>query len=154
MIEHALLTAIRAHRGQVYGNGRVPRDPRPYIVHVLDVASRVLDQPEEVIVAAILHDAVEDGNLTYEEAHATFGSRVAAALDALTRRTWPPHEETYADYIGRLAENPDAVTVKFADLEANLEQNPPDRLRERYEAAWNTLSALAYSDDFDHEGTP
>jgi (p)ppGpp synthase/HD superfamily hydrolase len=147
MTELALLTAIRAHRGQKHGT-------RPYILHVLDVTSRVLDQPEDVIIAAILHDAVEDGDITLEEARAAFGSRVAAALTALTRNNDANYHETYAEYIDRIAKNPDAVTVKFADLEANLEANPPDSLRERYEAAWNTLSALAYPDDFDHEGTP
>jgi (p)ppGpp synthase/HD superfamily hydrolase len=146
-IELAWHTAGRAHRGQKYGD-------HPYIIHIIDVTSRVLDEPEDVIIAAILHDAVEDGSLTFEEAHAEFGSRVAAALDALTRRNDYQMSETYAEYIDRLAKNPDAVTVKLADLEANLECDPPESLRERYEAAWQHLSNVKYPDDFDHEGHP
>ena len=128
----ALEIATRAHAGQKYGQ-------QDYSEHPLRVAEAV-DDPTLKIVA-LLHDVVEDSDVTVEEIRNHFGSVVAKAVDVITRK-----DETYSDYINRVAVVGDlARKVKIADLQDNLEQiykHPAGSflsLRPRYEAALRTL---------------
>lgn len=86
-------------------------------------------------ILGLLHDAVEDGYLP------RLLCRYWPALDAITRR----RGETYAAYIGRVAENSAARRVKLCDLRHNLSRNggPPDSLRRRYERALERLETQA-----------
>lgn len=126
LLEQALLLAVRTHRGQEDKGGA------PYILHPLRVMLSV-GKPVEMI-AAVLHDAIEDGDLTLEELKgAGFPDEVISVLDALTRRLG----ESYSEYLDRVRENPTAVRVKVADLKDNLDEsripNPTDRDLERFE---------------------
>lgn len=138
LFEEALLLAVTAHRGQKDKGGA------PYVLHPLRVMLS-LGEPAEMI-AAVLHDTVEDGGLTLEELRRKgFPDEVVCALDALTRRPG----ESYADYLGRVRENPIAMRVKVADLEDNLDEsripNPTDRDRERWEEYRRALAELVGS---------
>lgn len=59
----------------------------PYYSHPLEVAYMIADYlpRTDVIVASILHDTLEDTNLTYEEIKETFGTAVAEKVEGLTR---------------------------------------------------------------------
>ncbi len=74
MIERAIDFATKAHEGQ-FRKGTT----RPYIVHPLEVGAIVATMTDdaEIISAAILHDTVEDCDVTAEEICETFSERVA-----------------------------------------------------------------------------
>jgi (p)ppGpp synthase/HD superfamily hydrolase len=82
-MESALRRAAVWHCGQTRRSSGVP-----YVQHVVAVAM-VLDRlgfPEEVVVAGLLHDAVEDAEATVEEIAAEFGPEVAALVAAASER--------------------------------------------------------------------
>lgn len=91
------------------------------VKHPLAVWSRVRNESEEVQVVAILHDIVEDTDWVVEDIRDHFGDAIAEAVDAISRR----EDESYWDYIKRVAKNPIAVKVKIADL---MENSSPERL--------------------------
>lgn len=78
MLFDAIEFATRAHAGQYRKASRLP-----YIYHPLAVARSLLELgcAEEVVVAALLHDTVEDTPVTLDEVRATFGERVAALVE-------------------------------------------------------------------------
>jgi (p)ppGpp synthase/HD superfamily hydrolase len=101
--------ARRMHLGQLDKAGK------PYIGHPERVAAGFSDDFLKTI--AILHDLVEDTELTLEEIEREFGAEVAIEVDALTRR----EGEAYMDYVRRCAERWAARQVKMADLKDNLD---------------------------------
>ena len=82
-----------------HGNQQMSTSQPPYVVHLAQVAHRVLwglqcdGQPAEVInvalQVALLHDVLEDTACTREHLVATFGETVTAAVDALSKRSRP-----------------------------------------------------------------
>ena len=105
----AMQIAYSAHHGQVDKTGV------PYIFHPLHLA----EQMEEEIscCAALLHDTVEDTEITLEALAADFPPEVVEAVGLLT------HEEgtDYYDYVRRIRSNPIAKKVKLADLNHNMD---------------------------------
>lgn len=89
------------------------------LAHALQVASRVAWPSTAGWLTGLLHDAIEDGGVTADDLHEAFvPPDVVTAVEVLTRR----QDETYADYIGRVAENPLARAVKLADIVVLLEK--------------------------------
>ncbi len=80
-IERAHLFAGRAHKGQKRASGE------PYINHCVAVATIMaeLGAPIPTVVAALLHDTVEDSSVTLEEINQEFGKEVAALVDGVTK---------------------------------------------------------------------
>lgn len=72
-------------------------------------------------IAALLHDCVEDGNLSLDTIGNLFNENVQRIVNALTRA--PEDDLTYHDYIKRVGQCDNAVLVKIADLEDNLSHN-------------------------------
>jgi hypothetical protein len=71
-------------------------------------------------IVGVLHDAVEDTDLDLLSlVEAGYPTEVVAAVDCLTHRA----NETYEDYIERVAANEIARRVKIADLRENLANN-------------------------------
>lgn len=73
IIEEAMIFAIHAHQGQVRKISKLP-----YILHPMEVATiaSTMTKEDEVIVAALLHDTVEDTNTSISEIKEKFGKRV------------------------------------------------------------------------------
>ena len=120
-IEVARGIAERAHDGQVDKSGA------PYIEHpamVVDLLQRLPGYQEadpltqqDAVVAAWLHDVVEDSPIMAEDLLAAgVSQRATDTVVALTRQKTIPPE----DYYRALAERPVALLVKTADLAANL----------------------------------
>jgi GTP diphosphokinase / guanosine-3',5'-bis(diphosphate) 3'-diphosphatase len=112
--------------------------------HGVAVAARVLTSDAKLV--ALLHDTVEDGVLTGTELSEVVQGDVLIAVVILTRS---PRDQSYADYITRIAEAPGcagalARTVKRADLAENLGRIDAEHesLRERWEAALAHLSSI------------
>jgi GTP diphosphokinase / guanosine-3',5'-bis(diphosphate) 3'-diphosphatase len=81
MINRAYETAKEAHRNQSRGSGE------SYINHPLEVARIVADVglDEISLAAALLHDAVEDTEITLADVEKSFGAEVAAIVDGVTK---------------------------------------------------------------------
>lgn len=114
----------------------------PYINHVLAVAAETLasthaERDSDVVVAALLHDIIEDTDVTLAQIRKAFGRDVADVVDHLTRRS----SETYFDYIGRAASHPLARVVKLADNKVNSWDVPTESLAKRYAKARRILIA-------------
>lgn len=136
VLQRAIEIAVEAHSKQVDKAGA------PYILHPLRLMLRVVGNDE--MIAAVLHDVVEDTDWTIERLRGEgFSESVVSAIDCLTRR----EDEGYEQFIERAAANPVARRVKLADLEDNMDirrirnlgKSTHDRL-ERYHAAWYRLS--------------
>ncbi len=104
MLRDAITMAMLAHDGQTDKAGA------PYIFHPIRVASTFSDEILQVI--AVLHDIVEDTEITLADLDARFPRSVVNAIEALTRRD----DETYKEFIDRVARNPNARLVKIADV--------------------------------------
>jgi (p)ppGpp synthase/HD superfamily hydrolase len=120
LIRGALETASRAHSGQI----RNASCGRPYIDHPVAVAERLLelDCSEEVLAAALLHDVVEDTELTNEDVLRAGGERVAELVEALTDDpSIDPYELRKREHRRRVEESGvDALAIYGADKLVNV----------------------------------
>jgi (p)ppGpp synthase/HD superfamily hydrolase len=106
--------AWAAHAGQVR-----KYTGEPYICHPLTVADMVgrAGGAHTQIIAAILHDVVEDTPVTVSEVAANFGPRVAELVEWLTDTATGNRAERQAASVEKWSRAPlAAVTVKLADL--------------------------------------
>ena len=128
----AMQIAYRAHHGQVDKGGI------PYIFHPYHLAEQMTD--EYTTCAALLHDVVEDTDVTLEELADIFPKEV---IDALALLTHAPGAD-YLEYVSALKDNPIAKAVKLADLTHNsdrtrLPEGDPGALRR-----WDAKYARAF----------
>ena len=146
IVKAAKELAKKLHDGMTdkYGN--------PYFYHLERVANRVrdmeynmVDETSEInlyLVAAYLHDVIEDTDYLIGDLIDEFGETIAEAVKLLTRNK----EETYADYVVGIKnsvflEGKIARVVKLADLFDHL-MGPtpcPPHLIKRYEKSLYTL---------------
>lgn len=97
----------------------------PYIVHPEEVAALVMTRPHipEMIMAAYLHDVVEDTGATIADIHINFGSKVALYVDGLTNAAKPEDGNRAARFAINLAhlreQCAEVQTIKVADLISN-----------------------------------
>lgn len=107
MTNKAMRLAYNAHQGQTDHSGV------PYIFHPYHVAEQM--DEEITCTVALLHDVVEDTEITMDQLRAQFPQEVTDAVALLT------HDDTvdYFDYILALKKNPIARKVKLADIEHN-----------------------------------
>lgn len=133
-LQQAVSFAARKHRHQTRKDGFTP-----YVSHVVRVAftARVLfgSQSQTVLLAALLHDLIEDTTTDYEDIADRFGESVAAAVVALTKNMALPEAAREQEYDARLATGPwEAIVVKLADVYDNfcdLETYPPSEREEQ-----------------------
>jgi (p)ppGpp synthase/HD superfamily hydrolase len=100
-------------------------------------------ESDAAMIAAVLHDVVEDSDWTLEQLRSEgFSEEVLQAVDCLTNRDG----ETYDEFITRVCASAIARQVKIADLEDNMnvkrigEITPKDLARiEKYHRAWRIL---------------
>ncbi len=138
LIEQSLKIALEAHAGQKDKAGW------PYVLHPIRM---MLKMDSEIgMAAALLHDVLEDSNLTAETLREEgIPPEVVEAVLCLTRQ----ENEPYEDFIERAAKNPIARKVKKADLEDNIDllrlREIKDRDIERmkkYHIAWNRIKSV------------
>jgi len=85
-IRRAYAVARKAHKGQKRASGE------PYINHSLAVATIMagLGAPSPTIVAGLLHDTVEDTDLTLDDIKEEFGPEISQLVDGVTKLTHLP----------------------------------------------------------------
>lgn len=123
--------AAEAHKNQVRKYNR-----RPFITHPIRVAGRVATLPEateDMVVAAWLHDVVEDCEITVEEVEDSFGEKVAELVVELTnfytKTNYPQlnREERKKLEIERIEKiSREAKIIKLVDRLDNLREMPID----------------------------
>lgn len=110
MNKRAIEIAITAHKEQV------DKARKPYILHPLRLMFKMRTESE--MIAAVLHDVVEDTDWTIEKLIAEgFYEEVITAINLLTHDRKVP----YKKYIDAIKTNKIALKVKLADLEDNLD---------------------------------
>ncbi|BBM84364.1 HD domain-containing protein [Candidatus Uabimicrobium amorphum] len=125
--------ATFAHNEQTYG-GRKKGVRVPYINHIASVAMEVtwglqcVPQSDHnlAIQCALLHDTIEDTQVTYKDILQTFGKRVADGVMALSKdETLGTKEQQMLDSLKRIQQQPPEVwMVKMADRITNLYYPP------------------------------
>ena len=123
-IEQAIRAAAVLHRTQV----RKGEMPYPYITHVVAVAFLLFDYTtdEDVIIAALLHDTIEDTDYTVDELEEDFGANVRNLVETVTEPTtdketalqWAARKK---QYISQLEKGPtEALLIAAADKIHNM----------------------------------
>jgi len=116
----ALAFAAEAHRN----HRRKGASQEPYINHLIEVADLVAsveDGDVDVLIAALLHDVLEDTGTGYDELAAAFGERVARIVQENSDdMTLPKPERQRARLAGISKKSCEARLVKFADIISNL----------------------------------
>ncbi|OBV10549.1 HD domain-containing protein [Erythrobacter dokdonensis] len=126
LLEAASFAADR-HRDQ----RRKDVDATPYINHPLDVARILADagvSDVEVLMAAILHDTIEDTKTTAEELTERFGERVCSlVLEVTDDKNLPKLERKRLQVLKASTKSADAKQIKMADKISNLRdlKTPP-----------------------------
>lgn len=120
LIRNALEMADRAHNGQTRnGSGGMA-----YIHHPVAVAELLAERGygEEVLAAALLHDVVEDSEITVEELRERFGERVAELVDALSDdESLEPYLERKDEHRRRVSgAGTEALAIYAADKLTNV----------------------------------
>lgn len=108
LTKKALRISFEAHKNQFDKSGT------PYVYHPYEVASGL--DTEEAVCVALLHDVVEDTDMTFDDlAREGFGENIIDALKLLTHDEGTP----YFEYVKAIKQNPLAAVVKLADLKHN-----------------------------------
>ena len=136
LVQRAYRVAEEAHREQKRNSGE------PYINHCLAVASILSDLrvPPEVVAAGLLHDTVEDTQVTLEDIRRDFGEVVASLVDGVTKLTNLPR----VSHNGHDGGDQDGKAVEDVEL-----LKPQAPLGRRADAVSETLrkTFLAMGDD-------
>lgn len=121
-IKDAFAMAAEAHEGQKRNTGE------PYIVHPIAVAAIAAEELEldaNTVIAAFLHDVVEDTDFTLEDIRARFGDDVAFLVDVVTKRKKHNYEHTkqvdnYRQILESVHYDIRALLVKLSDRLHNM----------------------------------
>jgi (p)ppGpp synthase/HD superfamily hydrolase len=120
LILRAFRYAAAKHRYQTLSDGQTP-----YFSHVVRVTFILRDlfaiDDQEIIIASILHDVVEDTGTSLEEIGQLFGRTIAYYVEALTKNEVLPKKRREREYDERLLNAPEIVQIaKLADMYDNL----------------------------------
>lgn len=149
-LSEAFAFALKSHGGQFRRSGE------PYVVHLLSVAEILaeLRLDDDTVVAALLHDTVEDTAVELPEIERLFGAAVAHLVDGVTKMTslreFNPETrraETYRKLILSTAQDLRTVLIKLADRLHNMrtiEHMAPERQQEIAQETLDVFAPLAH----------
>ena len=139
MLFRAIEFAARAHAGQYRKQTKIP-----YIVHPLAVCQMLIEAGcrDEVVVAAVLHDTIEDTSVTLDDIESEFGNTVAelvlAATEPARPAAWEIRKQHTIDSLRSLSR--DALYLICADKLHNIFSIRNDISRLGEEAVWARFS--------------
>jgi (p)ppGpp synthase/HD superfamily hydrolase len=117
-VSNALSFATHAHEGQ-----QRKYDGGPYIDHPIEVANILIRHKitdERTLIAALLHDTVEDTDATIEQIQREFGSQTAMDVEALTVKSGSRRFKNEAKITKPIARGTVTIAVKIADIISNI----------------------------------
>jgi GTP pyrophosphokinase len=150
MLARAYQYSERAHTGQVRRSGE------PYVTHCVEVAKILAElQLDTVTVASgLMHDVVEDTDITVEDIAAEFGKEVAAIVDGVTKiggltltSAQERQVENYRKLLLSIAKDARVILIKLADRLHNmrtLEWMPPEKRRQIAQETRDLYAPLAH----------
>ena len=148
LVQRAYEVAEKAHDGQFRKSGD------PYITHPLAVATILADlgMDTTTLVAALLHDTVEDTDYTLQNASADFGDEVAHLVNGVTKLDKvhfgaATEAETIRKMIIAMAQDPRVLVIKLADRLHNMRTMrflPPDKQARKARETLEVLAPLAH----------
>ena len=151
LLARAYRFSEEAHRGQMRNSGD------PYITHSVEVAKILAElQLDSVTVAAgLLHDVIEDTELTLADVEAEFGKPIAEIVDGLTKIAKLPaggssqerQVESYRKLLLSIAKDARVIIVKLADRLHNmrtLDWLPPEKRRRIAQETRDLYAPLAH----------
>lgn len=123
-LDEAVAFAVERHGAQTRPAGE------PYLEHLLETVAVLTDGARvtdtDLLVAAVLHDVVEDTDTTLDEVRDRFGARVAELVAWVTKPEPAPGQDAAAaraGYLARLRQAPDdAICLKLADRLSNVQR--------------------------------
>ena len=142
----AFTFADAAHHGQLRKSGE------PYIIHPLAVADIVADLGLDVdsVIAALLHDCIEDTPATHEEIAKKFGPSVAALVEGVTKLTrvqWTSKEEEQMENLRKMfmamAKDIRVILIKICDRLHNMRTMEYQSSRKQREKSLETMEIYA-----------
>ena len=145
-IMKAFTLADKAHEGQFRASGE------PYIMHPLAVAEILahLQIDHITLIAALLHDVVEDTEYTKEDIEKLFGAEVAFLVDGVTKLNQFQYEtkedrqmENYRKMILAMAKDVRVVVIKLGDRLHNMRTLKHMRSDKQKRIAKETLEIFA-----------
>lgn len=121
-IRQAYELAVQAHSEQRRKSGE------PYILHPIAVAKICADEiglGPTAVICALLHDVVEDTDVSLEDIRKKFGSRISKIVDGLTKldsayNAESPQAENFRKVLSTLVEDVRVVLIKMADRLHNM----------------------------------
>jgi GTP diphosphokinase / guanosine-3',5'-bis(diphosphate) 3'-diphosphatase len=149
LLNRAYVYAMRAHGTQTRASGDL------FFAHPLEVAAILTDLrlDEATIVAAVLHDTIEDTEATLDEINKTFGPEISSLVDGLTKlkrldlvSKRAAQGENFRKLLLAIAADVRVVLVKLADRLHNmrtLDFMPPDKRRRIAEETLDIYAPLA-----------
>lgn len=128
-LEHAIDVASAAHKGQKRKSGE------PYIIHPLSVAVTLIDWGMDIdtVLAGVLHDTVEDTEITLDELETKFGKDVAFLVDGVTKVSQaragmqdlaeylPQTKDNLSKLLIAIGQDVRVIIIKLADRLHNLQ---------------------------------
>ena len=125
LTNQAMRMAYNAHHGQLDKGGI------PYIFHPYHLAEQMPD--EYTTCVALLHDVVEDTDVTLKQLSEIFPKEVVDAVALMTHSA----DTDYLTYVKAIKQNPIAKIVKMADLKHNSNESRLDEPDEATLRRWN-----------------
>lgn len=113
----ALVISMKAHKGQKDKAGK------KYIFHPIKVA--MLSKGYKTKIVALLHDVIEDSDVTIEDLSKYFDRDIVLAVDCITKKG-----QDYQEYLNIVKNNELARKVKIADLTHNSNLNRLEKITE------------------------
>lgn len=146
--EKAKQFAHQAHQGQFRKDGATPYIKHP--IAVAEILRKYGINDDAILSAALLHDVVEDCNVSLEQIMDNFGSNITRLVDGMTQRK---SKESKKNYRKRIVNNTnDVKIIKLADVLHNMLTTPniPDvnkrvKTFKSMKASWNEYKSFAYS---------
>ncbi|MCK7641527.1 bifunctional (p)ppGpp synthetase/guanosine-3',5'-bis(diphosphate) 3'-pyrophosphohydrolase [Corynebacterium sp. CCM 8835] len=147
-LQHAYRTAERLHEGVYRKSGD------PYITHPLAVATIAAEigMDTTTLVAALLHDTVEDTDYSLEDLTAEFGEEVARLVDGVTKLDKvalgaAAEAETIRKMIVAMSQDPRVLVIKVADRLHNMRTMrflPPEKQAKKARQTLEVIAPLAH----------
>ena len=111
--------ASKHHKGQWYGS-------KPYMYHLKKVSDVALDlkfTDESILMGCLLHDIIEDTEVSYKDVKENFGEEVAEIVYCVTDELGRSRKERKSKTYKKIRNNPKSIVVKLCDRISNITES-------------------------------